>query len=343
MATDNNPIADFLDYKAHNEGLADATIYKYDGYLSGLSEWLDGQGVPLLDAETDHLVEFTGLHAHRQGQSPRSRRPMISSVRGFFKWAEKKGLIATDPASSLPYPNAPRRLPRALQLKNAEALIMQPDISTFLGVRDAAIIGVLIGCGIRLSGLVAIDEEDLFWVDEDGIEWLVLRVTEKGGKERMVPAPHECGLLVRAYLGHPDLDLIDRRLEDGHQVLFVSTNSKFVPEHEYRGARRRISRDAVQRLIIKHGTAAGLPRAELHPHAIRHLYGTELAEDEVDVLRIQALMGHAKPETSAEYVRLAVRTLSKTVAKSSPLVKINTPVSELARDIVRLRKSRKLR
>jgi len=326
-----------LEWRRHNQGRAAATIDKYHRFLEQLVAFAGERGTPVLELGHVALEEFVGPLAHQAGLTPRARRPLVAAVRGFFAWAHRSGLVGANPAVWLQYPASGRRLPDAMSLESAGKLIMAPGMDTFLGVRDTAILSVLLGCGLRLSGVARLNESDLLWAQQDGVEWLVIRAREKGDHERLVPAPHETWGLVRAYLGHPELETIDRALPDGDQVLWASTMNRQVPEHRYHGEERRLSRRCIQQLLQRYGQRAGIPKRELHPHALRHLYGTELAEDGTDVLRIQALMGHANPKTSAEYVRLAVRTLSGTVAKSSPITKVKTPVTGLLPALKRAR------
>lgn len=324
-------IDDYLSWMEHNRGRTPATLEKYRGYLMGLQASLEAGGVTLETADLSDLERYTGIEAHQRKITPRSRMPMVSAVRGFYAWADQAQRIPGNPASKLPYPRTGSPLPKALSLKHAEALMLAPDISTFHGLRDAAILSVLFGCGLRITGVCNLNEGDLQWAQVDGQEWLVLKAREKGRKERLVPAPHETRLLIRAYLGHEQLEEIDRLLPNGDRVLFVSTKSNYVPAHEYYGERRRISRKTISSMMLKHGQKVGIPKDLLHPHAARHLYGTELAEEGADILQIQALLGHNDPKTSQIYARLAMRKLTERVASSNPLKKIRTPVSDLVR------------
>lgn len=94
---------------------------------------------------------------------------------------------------------------------------------------------------------------------------------------------------------------------------------------------------SVRRRMLRWGLPAGIPVAELHPHALRHLYGTELAEDDTPLNQIQALMGHASATDTSIYIHLAQRKLAERVGRSSPMVKMRTPAAELAREIARQR------
>ncbi len=335
--TNDDLILEYLGWFEHNKGRAVSSVNKYIVYLRNLAVWLNRtHGRQLLQATRQDLEEFTGLEAHRNGMSPRSRRPLVAAIRGFYKWAIDQWYIQQNPAAALPYPTSGRRLPKPMGLKHAERLIMQPDLNEFIGVRDAAILSVFIGCGLRLGGLALLNQSNLvFLPDDDGVEWLVIRVIEKGDKERLIPAPHETRLLVRAYLGHPELKTIDRTLPDGDQVLWVSVNNRKVPEYDYNGEHRRLAERSISDMVVKHGTAAGIPRQECHPHALRHLYGTELTEGNVQQRKVQVLLGHSDMKSTAIYQHVAVRSLMKEVQRANPLAKMRTPVTGLANHLTR--------
>lgn len=320
-------IEDYLDWLQGNRGRAPETAVKYRGYLTRLAAHY--QGRDLLALTRDEIQLFAGGVAVRAGLSGRSRRALVAAIRGFYGWLQSHGHLRESPAASLPYPRAPASLPLPITLENAERLIWTPDLCTFAGIRDACWLSILVGCGLRVSGLVGLHEEDLVVSGQGQDRRLVLRVTEKGRKERQVPVPREAGLLMQAYLGHPDLADIDRRTPEGKHVLFVSVNNRRVAPGDYRGESRRITRRGINKLLEKHGRAAGIPRDQLHPHALRHLYGTELAESDVDVTIRQALMGQDDPRSAQIYTHLSARKLTRVVDSSNPLSKIRTPVSEL--------------
>lgn len=324
----------YLEWLSFSKGRSDRTIDKYRQNLKRLKQFLEQKEVSILTATAPLLEEFTGLYAHKElNLKPRARKPVISAIRGFYAWAHEKGHIRSNLAAGLEHPKAGLRLPRAMSMEHAETLLMQPDMDTFVGVRDAAMLGILIGCGPRVSGLCNLNQEDLLWYSDKGNERLVIRLTEKGNKERMVPAPPETAMLIHAYLGHSDLDEIDRVTETGDHVLFVSTNNHNVPAHEYRGETRRLSTKGVHELIQKYGKDTNIPEDLLHPHAIRHLFGAEMAENDINLLVHQGLMGHADPKTTEIYSHIASRKRTEAILKASPMRNIRTPVSELVRHL----------
>jgi len=317
----------FLLHKEINEGRSPRTSDKYRRYLIKLERFLGD--TPLCDVTRDRLIDFTGMHAHKElNLSPSARKPLISSVRMFYAWLTSTGEIVEDPAADIPYPKSGRPLPVAMQLSNAEKILMGPDLGTFIGVRDLAILSVLLGCGPRVSGVCRLNESDLIFYKDDEVEHLAIRFVEKGKRERILPAPLDTLLMLRAYMGHHELDDIDRSI-DGDKVLFVSTRNRSIPDHEYNGENRRIHAKTIDRLIKRYGSAAGIPCDQLSAHSFRHLFGTELAEDDVTTIIMQSLMGHADPKTSEIYAHLAMRKLRAVVSKSNPLAKIKSPVSGL--------------
>lgn len=330
--TDEQAIDAYMDYLGMARGRSPRTQEVYRLALNRLRDFM-GPDRSILTADGSELEAFCGLWLHKKGVVAQSRKPYVSAVRGFFAWASSKHLLpGGTPTQQLEHPKAGRRLPRSISLANAERLMWAPDLSTFLGIRDAAILSLLMGCGLRVSGLVGLNEGDLQSVSLDGRERLVLRVTEKGDKQRLLPVPREAEAVLRVYLGHEDLAAIDRSIVNrkGHQdkVLFVNTKNPLVQDHEHVGEARRLTRKAVHLMIQRYGEQQGIPKAELHPHAMRHLFGTELTESDVPTLTTQGLMGHADPKSTEIYVELAMRKKMRVVDQHAPLAKLRTPISE---------------
>lgn len=328
----NDLIESFLEFKQHNAGRSERTVQVYRLALTRLVEFF-GDRDPLL-ADHDQLVAFAGIWLHKKGLSdPRSRRTHVAAVREFFRWALDNKHIRGNPAAGLPYPKVGRKIPRVMTLKNAEKLMWAPDFGTFEGVRDGAMLGILIGCGLRASGIVGLNVSNVVEDEVDGKARLILKVKEKGDKERRLPVPVEADMMLRLYMAHDDLAAIDRTLEDGDQVLFVSTRNRSCSIDEYRGERRRFNRRAVLQMVAKYGERAGIPADQLHPHAMRHLFGTELAEDDVDILTRQKLMGHEDVKSTEIYTHLAMRKLTRSADQANPLAKMKTPVSDLLKQL----------
>jgi site-specific recombinase XerD len=317
----------FLEFKRHNKNRSLRTIEAYRLALGRMEEFYAGRDP--LEGTRDDLVLFTGIWLHRKGLGPAARRTYVMGVREFYKWLVANRHVKTNVAANIEYPRIPRALPEAMSLASAEKLMFAPDYNTFIGVRDSAMFALLLGCGLRVSGLVGLNESDVLHESIDGRPRLVIRVREKGDRVRKVPVPQDADLMLRVYIDHAELKAIDRQLDDGDRVLFVSTKCPSCPAHEYRGARRRLNRRALARIFAHYGKDLDIPKEHLHPHAMRHLFGAELAESDVDLLVRQMLMGHSDPTSTKIYTDLAIRKLAREADRANPLAKIKTPVSDI--------------
>ena len=324
----------YVAFLVDNMGRSDSTGVKYGGYLRRLVVFLVPREGDLLTVDIDLLEEFTGIFLIRAGLTPAGRKPVITCMRSFFKWALRANIRPDNPALLLMLPKVPPHYPSVMQLRDAERLLRQPDLNTLQGVRDAAMIATLIGCGFRLNGMLGLNESSLIFTnDENGREVLLIRVMEKGKKERVVPAPDETRLLIRAYLGHPDLAEVIRDLDNGDKVLFVSFNNMCIAPHRYYGEERRMKASSTDRMIKKYGKMCDIDPKVVHAHSFRHLYATELVEADVSVLHMKALLGHSKTDTLDIYNHTALRKLTKESQRGNPLGKINTPVSQLLKEL----------
>lgn len=333
--TDGQVVDAWVEFMRLNQNRSRRTLEAYRLALTRLQEFARETAgrVSILELDGEQLEVFTGLWLHKRGVVARSRKPYISAVRGFYQWCVERGHIDKNAAVALGHPRTGKPLPNVISLANAERLMNAPDLGTFKGIRDSAILHLLVGAGLRVSGLCRLNEGDLYRDAVNGRSRLFIRVMEKGEKERVLPLPREAEAILMVYLGHEELAEIDRDTVDrrGHadRVLFVSTRNSTVSEHAYRGEERRLSRQSVHDLVQAYGTPLGIPAKHLHPHAMRHLYGTELTEGDVPTLSVQDLMGHADPKSSAVYTALSVRKKTGLVDAHSPLAKMRTPVSEM--------------
>jgi len=331
--TDDRAIEAWLTYMRTARGRSERTIEAYRLAMGRLREFLQQDGRSVIDATAAELEMFCGLWLHKRGVVARSRKPYISAVKGFYTWLRAKGIVKVNAGQDLLHPITGKPLPRTISLANAERLMWAPDLATFIGIRDATILSLLIGCGLRVSGITSLNESHLKTMDIDGAVRMVVRVLEKGNKERLMPVPREAEMLLRVYLGHEELadvdrDVVDRRGQPD-RVLFVSVRSTKLDAAQHRGEGRRLTRKAVHDIIQRYGKRLGIPVDELHPHALRHLFGTELTEEDVPTAAVADLMGHQDIKSTAVYIQLAMRRKSSLVDKHGPLGRMKTPVGDL--------------
>ena len=226
-STQADLIDQFLTWKQQNENCSRQTVRKYRGTLNQLSLFLEGN---FEQVSLKQLEQFTGGWLHQKGYSAASRKVAVAAVRGFYSFLVKRRIVKKNIAEQLVYPKIGRKLPRFMGLKSAEALLFQPDLDSLSGLRDSAMLALLIGCGFRVAGLCGLNESQLIWYQSGQLERLAIRTVEKGERERLVPVPLEAMLLVQAYLGHSELNGIDRAIDNGDQVLFVNLRNRHVPE-----------------------------------------------------------------------------------------------------------------
>lgn len=211
----------------------------------------------------------------------------ISSLRTFFKWAISEKLITTNPIEDLESPKIDKKLPTSLSYENVQRLFEQPDVDSYLGFRDRAIMELFYSSGLRVSELVALDRSDF---DAKG---LLLKIKGKGKKERIVPITKSAAEWITAYLEHRE-----RHLEvDGHQ-----------PEMDPRAIflnklGTRLTVRSIDRNFDKYLTSSGLA-GKVTPHTLRHSIATHWLEKGMDLKTIQEILGHTSLSTTTIYTQV---------------------------------------
>lgn len=326
-------LSEWANWALHTLCLSQVTVSRYISAMNRFALWFDPSGdktpapsphrpkaVNVLQASQSDVETYVGIHAHWRKLKPQSRLGELAAIKSFFAYLNKKGGAAS-PAADVRYPRFGRPLPKAMALGDAEKVMMLPGIKSLSALRDTCMMAVLFGAGLRLSGLMAMTDRSLVWWHDAGRERLTLKVIEKGKKERLVPVGQETALLIRAYMGHAEFRAIDRQLPNGDAVLWVTTQ-RFMAPHLYIGKERQMHARTFQNRFERYCTDAGVEPGFRKPHSARHLYGTELAENDVDVITRQALMGHADPKTTEIYTHLAQRKLVDVVDKANPVSKM---------------------
>jgi integrase/recombinase XerC len=227
----------------------------------------------------------------------------LSAVRAFLRFLKRERIIDENAAMLVRPPKAKKALPAFLSVEQAAALVeapaggagaAAPRADGALAVRDAAILEILYGCGLRVSECVGLNLGDV-----DGGELRVRR--GKGGKDRIVPVGDKAQRALDAWLARrPELLAAglraDRAATGGVETaLFVNARG------------RRLTTRSVARFVGAHAIRADLPRT--HPHALRHSYATHLLGSGADLRAIQELLGHASLKTTARYAHVNIQYL----------------------------------
>jgi site-specific recombinase XerD len=287
----------FESYLGHlrASGASGATLRAYRTDLRQFDRWLSATGTPIEQADTPLLRRYAAfLGTMRYAPATTARK--LSAMRSAFAWLFARERVPRDPAAVVPGPKQPRTLPATLSGAELERLLDEAPAPTGpRGLRDRALVELLYGCGLRASEACALRRRD---VDLDGDR---VRVTGKGGKQRVVP------------LGGAAHEALERYLRDGRPHLVGATGG----DHMFVSVRGRpLHPSDVRRSLASALRREGLPSRS--PHALRHSFATHLLEGGADLLSIQELLGHASVATTQVYTHVSVRHLKSAHAHAHP-------------------------
>jgi integrase/recombinase XerD len=247
---------------------------------------------------TGFLVALrTGDQDHAPLSSTSAGRAVVA-VRGLHRFALREGVVGVDVAAAVRPPAPPKRLPKALSLGDVEAILDAAGApGTVLALRDRALLELLYGTGARISEAVGLDLDDL------DLESSTVRLSGKGGKQRVVPVGSYARDAVSAYLVRARGGLV--AAGRGTPAVFLNA----------RGG--RLSRQSAWTVLAKAADRAGI-EATVSPHTLRHSYATHLLDGGADVRVVQELLGHASVTTTQIYTLVTVDKLREVYATAHP-------------------------
>ena len=286
----------YLDHLKIERRLAANTLAAYGRDLAGYLDFLEEQGCPGPERAGRDLASAFLARLAEKGLSARSRARAVSAVRGFHRFLAREG-HGQGPPDGLRAPKAGRPLPKLLSTEEVAALLAAPGTDTPLGLRDTALLELLYAGGLRVSELCALDTH------QADLSAGFVRVLGKGGKERLVPIGEAARAAVSAYLEQARPGL--RGGGRASPALFVSRRG------------RRLTRDAVNKLLARYALRAGILRA-VSPHVLRHTFATHLLEGGADLRSVQAMLGHADIATTEIYTHLDREALRRVYRRAHP-------------------------
>jgi site-specific recombinase XerD len=281
-------------------GASAATRRSYASDLQHLLEWLAERDQTVADLGRRQVRAFSA-ELGRRGYAPATLARKLSTLRGFTRHLTEAGVLAADPARSLPGPRRRRRLPRVLSLSEVDTLVSASDGADPLALRDRVVLELLYGCGLRSMELVALRLGDVQAAQAQII------VRGKGGKMRVVPLGDEAAAALRRYLerGRGELERQAPILEGAGR----GTPLREAPLLLSRRGRALLTSD-IRRLVVKYSRLAGIDPAS--PHMLRHAYATHMLERGADLRAIQELLGHASVSTTQVYTHVSGAHLRRT-------------------------------
>lgn len=288
-------IEGFLAWGRAERALSVNTVSAYAADLRRLAGWMRGEGrATPADVVHADLSAYMGALLDA-GLDKRSLARHRTSFRQFFGQLRDEGLLATDPSRLVEAPRLPSRLPATLSEAQVAAIAESPDLQGRLGLRDAAMIELLYGAGLRVSELVGVPLAAVH------LGAGTVRVKGKGGVERMVP------------MGETALQLLHRYLREVRPLHDASGTAKALFLSE-RG--RGMTRQNFFLRLRRYAALAGVP--DVHPHQLRHAFATHLLTHGADLRAVQALLGHADIRTTQIYTHVERERLRRVHADAHP-------------------------
>jgi integrase/recombinase XerC len=309
-------VADYLGVLANERGVSNHTLRAYRRELHDFAAFLapscgPGEGVERIQ-HTDIRAYLGALYD--RGLSKASVARALAAIRGWFKWLARTGRLESNEASLVATPKLPRHLPRVPSIEQMNRVVnsVGEDAASW-PARDAAILELLYGCGIRNAELTGLDLEDIHWANE------AILVRGKGQKQRYVPLGDAAAEALRAYLAERSALLAAGGGERGlaTPALFLNLQLRGLKKP---GGQARLTTRSVGRIVKRIAMLRGLS-ADVHPHTLRHAFGTHLLEEGADLRAIQELLGHERLSTTQRYTQLTTAQLEKVYDSTHPRAK----------------------
>ncbi len=302
-------IDDFMQHLKYERNASEHTLRNYESDLIQFYDHIapvDKQGrrrdVDLHAIDNLTIREYMAtLYQKKKKKSSIHRK--IATLRTFFRYLCREGVLEVNPAKLVASPRVERNLPNHLTIEQMVKFIETPETDTVLGKRDRAMLELLYASGLRVSELVGLNLQDI------DFNHLTLRVKGKGRKERVAPFGEHAKRALQSYLGVRSELLVEADPEK------VDPLAVFM---NYQGT--RITTRSVGRMIDKYVKIC----AEIHhisPHSLRHSFATHLLDAGADLRTIQELLGHARLSTTQQYTHVSMDKLMEVYDRSHPKAK----------------------
>ena len=288
-------VADFLRH-LRERNASPHTIKAYSGDLENFAAYAGSRGWK----QIDHIAIRGFLsQLYQKGLGKTSVARSLAAVRSLYRWLAQEGVVEQNPAKLVATPKLPKKLPRVPTIEEVNTVLDadMPDCSAF-NERDQVILELLYGCGIRNSELIGINLDDIRWSNE------MILVRGKGRKERYVPFGDSAKAAVQAYLPTRQRVLGETK-HTSERALLINL----------RGS--RLTTRSVGRIVKQIAVARGLS-PDVHPHTLRHAFGTHMLEEGADLRAIQEMLGHERLSTTQRYTQLTVKHVMDVYDKTHP-------------------------
>jgi integrase/recombinase XerC len=308
-------VADYLRVLANERGASAHTLRAYRRELLGFAAWAAGQD----DVLSVDRIEHTQIRAYlgtlyERGLSKASAARALAAIRSWFKWLARTGHIEQNAAALVATPRLPKHLPRVPSIEQMNRVVdsVGEDAASW-PARDRAILELLYSCGIRNAELTGLNLDDIHWANE------AILVRGKGQKQRYVPLGDAAAEALRAYLAERSARMAAAGPPKGAgtAALFVNLQLRGL---EKAGGEARLTTRSVGRIVKRIAILRGLS-SDVHPHTLRHAFGTHLLEEGADLRAIQELLGHERLSTTQRYTQLTTAQLTEVYDRTHPRAK----------------------
>jgi integrase/recombinase XerD len=300
-----NALQSFLDHLTIERGLSSNSISAYRRDLAKYSDFLVKEKLDFEHLSEDEIISFE-VWLKGLGMAVTSINRNISALKSFYKYLAQE-FSTNNPVSAMASSKVPRRLPKALTIKEITSLIDSTKrAGDPISLRDHAIIELLYGTGARVSEIVGININDFAQSDVEGNPTTTLKLRGKGSKERIVP------------LGSFAKNALDEYLVRIRPNLLSKSKSARVETALFLNQRgSRLSRQSAWQMISDAADSTGLS-GKVSPHVFRHSYATHLLDGGADIRVVQELLGHASVTTTQIYTLITIDKVREAYATAHP-------------------------
>lgn len=271
------------------------TVNSYKRDITQYITYLNGRDIyDFSEANRKVVLEYlTSLN--EQGRAPATISRVLTSLRSFYLYLMKNGVVQEDATESLEAPHVEKKLPKVLTAEQVDRLLSEPNENEIKGSRDSAMLEVLYATGIRVSELISLNVGDI------SLEVGFIRCCS-GKRERIVPMGHKAVEALGKYMAYSRPKLLK---DENEPALFVNCSGD------------RISRQGFWKVIKQYQHSAGIEE-EITPHTLRHSFAAHLLENGADLKSIQEMMGHVDIASTQVYSHLINSRIKDVYAKAHP-------------------------
>jgi integrase/recombinase XerC len=295
------PVEKAIDKFLHSLRQRNASVHTLKAYTGDLGNFAAYVGARDW-RRIDHLAIRGFLsHLYEKGLGKTSVARALAAVRSFYRWLAQEGVVEQNPAALVSTPKLPKKLPRVPTIEEMNTVLdgQMPEVASF-PERDRIMFELLYGCGIRNSELIGINLDDIRLSSE------AILIRGKGKKERYVPFGDSVKAALAVYLPLRQQTLAERK---------KITTALLINQ---RGG--RLTTRSVGRIIKKVAVAKGLS-PDVHPHTLRHAFGTHMLEEGADLRSIQEMLGHERLSTTQRYTQLSMKHVLEVYDQTHPRAK----------------------